>query len=65
MKRLHDHKTEQGYDLSDPAREQQIIAALGAANTGPLDAHGVAALVAFLLDVTRGQVARMRGQRWG
>ena len=62
---LHDHKVEQGYPLSDPGREEGIVRDLVAANAGPVADATVPAIVRAILDLTRAEVARLRGQTWG
>jgi chorismate mutase len=62
---LHDHKIAQGYPLSDPGREAGIVRDLTAVNAGPIADGSIPALVTAILDLTRTEVARLRGQTWG
>ena len=64
VRRLHDHKVAHGYALSDPSREQAIVAALQAANDGPMADEAVPDVVAAVLAVTLREVRRLRGQGW-
>jgi chorismate mutase len=50
---LHAYKREQGYDLTDPARERALLKTLQDANPGPLSAAGLAELHGVLLAVSR------------
>jgi chorismate mutase len=42
----------------DPERERALLAELAAANPGPLSAEGLEELVAFVLDLSKREVAR-------
>ena len=53
VRALHEHKRAEGIPLIDPAREQQLVVELQAANTGPLSDQGVAELFRHVLDLTR------------
>jgi chorismate mutase len=53
VRALHDHKRAEGIPLIDPAREEQLIVELQAANAGPLSDQGVAELFRHVLDLTR------------
>jgi chorismate mutase/prephenate dehydratase len=64
VRRLHDHKVARGYPLSDPGREAAIVAALRAANEGPVADEAIPDVVAAVLALTRSEVARLRGQDW-
>jgi len=57
-------KVARGYALSDPSREQAIVAALQAANHGPMADEAVPDVVAAVLAVTLREVRRLRGQGW-
>jgi chorismate mutase len=61
VRRLHDYKAGHGVPLSDPAREEALVAALVAANAGPLADASVPALVREVLAITRREVERLRG----
>ena len=50
---LHEHKRAEGIPLRDPAREEQLVVELQAANPGPLSSAGVAELFRHVLDLTR------------
>ena len=50
---LFEHKRQQGYPLSDPGREQALLADLAAHNAGPLSDARLAELVALVLDICR------------
>jgi chorismate mutase len=60
VQKLHDYKTQQGYDLVDAAREDWIVQYLQRCNRGPLAAEDVEALVRSVLDLTRGATTRLR-----
>jgi chorismate mutase len=53
---LHEFKRAEGIPLSDPAREEQLVVELQAANQGPMSPEGVAALFRFVLDLTRREI---------
>jgi chorismate mutase len=50
---LFAHKRANGYPISDPDREQRLLARLEAANEGPLSRERLAELVALVLDICR------------
>jgi chorismate mutase len=56
--RLKRHKEEVGLPFVDPDRENELIAALAARNGGPLTDDGLRELYAYLLDLTKREVAR-------
>jgi chorismate mutase/prephenate dehydratase len=64
VRRLHDHKTANGYSLSDPSREAAIVVSLQEANEGPMADESVPAVVSAVLSLTLGEVRRLRGQGW-
>ena len=53
---LHEYKRAEGIPLIDPAREEQLIVELQAANKGPLSPAGVAELFRHVLDLTRKEI---------
>jgi chorismate mutase len=53
---LHDYKLSEGIPLRDPRREDELVAALEAANGGPLSAPAVARFFRFVLELTREEV---------
>jgi chorismate mutase len=53
VRALHEHKRAEGIPLRDPAREEQLVVELQAANGGPLSPAGVAELFRHVLDLTR------------
>ena len=53
---LHEHKRTEGIPLRDPAREEQLVGELQAANKGPLSSDGVAELFRHVLDLTRKEI---------
>jgi chorismate mutase len=53
VRRLHNHKLEQGIPLRDPGREESMLRELADANQGPLSAAGVQDLFRHVLDLTR------------
>jgi len=53
VRALHEHKRAEGIPLRDPAREEQLVVELQAANEGPLSSAGVAELFRHVLDLTR------------
>ena len=56
VRALHEHKRAEGIPLIDPAREQQLVVELQAANAGPLSSAGVAELFRHVLDLTRKEI---------
>ena len=56
VRALHEYKRAEGIPLTDPAREEQLIVELQAANTGPLSDQGVAELFRHVLDLTRKEI---------
>jgi chorismate mutase len=53
VRALHEHKRAEGIPLRDPAREEQLVVELQAANEGPLSPAGVAELFRHVLELTR------------
>ena len=53
VRKLHEHKRTTGMPMRDPAREEAMVARLQDENGGPLSHDGVAALVHFVLGLTR------------
>jgi chorismate mutase len=58
VRELRRYKEERGIDFLDPEREAWMLADLLGANAGPLSDEGVRELLAFLLDLTKREVAR-------
>jgi chorismate mutase/prephenate dehydratase len=56
VRALHEYKRAEGIPLIDPAREEQLIVELQAANPGPLSDQGVAELFRHVLDLTRKEI---------
>ena len=56
VRALHEHKRSEGIPLRDPAREEQLVVELQAANEGPLSSGGVAELFRHVLDLTRKEI---------
>ena len=56
VRRLHQHKLENGLPLRDPGREESLIGRLQEANGGPLSADGVAELFHCVLDLVRREI---------
>ena len=56
VRALHEHKRAEGIPLRDPAREEQLVVELQAANDGPLSPAGVAELFRHVLDLTRKEI---------
>jgi chorismate mutase / prephenate dehydratase len=56
VRALHEYKRAEGIPLIDPAREEQLIVELQAANAGPLSDQGVAELFRHVLDLTRKEI---------
>jgi chorismate mutase len=52
------YKDSRGFSFVDPERERALLAELAAANPGPLSAEGLEELVAFVLDLSKREVAR-------
>jgi chorismate mutase len=63
VRALHDHKQATGTPLADPGRETEIRNRLRA-QAPELSEAAVAQLVTAVLQVTRQEVARLRGQDW-
>jgi chorismate mutase len=61
VQRLHEYKTEQGYSLTDPGREDWIVQYLQRCNRGPISAEEVSTLIRFVLEQTRRETVRLRG----
>ena len=55
---LRRYKEEHGLDFFDPDREHWMLDDMLASNAGPLTDEGVRELLAFLLDLTKREVAR-------
>ena len=55
---LRRHKEERGLTFVDPERERWMLGDLARANGGPLSDRGVEELLAFLLELTKREVAR-------
>lgn len=56
--KLKRHKEEVGLPFLDPDREDELISALAAQNGGPLSGDGLRELYAYVLDLTKREVAR-------
>ena len=56
--KLKRHKEEVGLPFLDPDREDELISALAAQNGGPLSCDGLRELYAYVLDLTKREVAR-------
>jgi chorismate mutase len=56
VRALHEHKRAEGIPLRDPAREEQLVVELQAANPGPLSSAGVGELFRHVLDLTRKEI---------
>jgi chorismate mutase len=56
VRALHEYKRAEGIPLRDPAREEQLVVELQAANHGPLSPSGVAELFRHILDLTRKEI---------
>ena len=57
--RLRRHKAENGYPFVDPAREEQLIRQLVAANPGPLSAAAVEELFRAIVEIGKREAARL------
>jgi chorismate mutase len=57
------HKRTHGQPLSAPERERWLYEHLAEANAGPLSAGGLAELVAFVLELTKQELAQGEGTR--
>jgi chorismate mutase len=62
VQRLHEYKREQGYSLTDTAREDWIVQYLQRCNRGPISPDEVSTLIRFVLDQTRRETIRLRGE---
>jgi chorismate mutase len=58
VRRIRDHKREQGIDFVDPEQERRLVAERQAANAGPLSDEGVEQLLRFVLDLTKRELGR-------
>jgi 3-deoxy-7-phosphoheptulonate synthase/chorismate mutase len=47
--KLHAHKRSQGYEVFDPAREEQVVAAAVSASAGPISDAGLRELYGVIL----------------
>jgi chorismate mutase len=56
VRALHEHKVANGIPLRDSAREEEMLAALSAGNSGPLSDAGVERFFRFVLDLTRSEL---------
>jgi chorismate mutase/prephenate dehydratase len=54
---LHAHKRAHGYDVFDPAREEQVIATVLRANGGPLSDEGLRELFGLILSLCTREAA--------
>jgi chorismate mutase/prephenate dehydratase len=54
---LHAHKRVRGYDVFDPAREEQVIATVLRANGGPLSDEGLRELFGLILSLCTREAA--------
>jgi chorismate mutase len=55
---LHAHKRAQGYEVFDPAREEQVVAAVLRANGGPLSDEGLRELYGVILPLCTREAAQ-------
>jgi chorismate mutase len=55
---LHAHKRARGYEVFDPAREEQVIAAVLRSNGGPLSDEGLRELYSLILPLCTREAAR-------
>jgi chorismate mutase len=55
---LHAHKRARGYEVFDPAREEQVIAAVLRSNGGPLSDDGLRELYGLILPLCTREAAR-------
>ena len=56
VRALHEYKRAEGIPVRDPAREEQLVVELQAANQGPLSPAGVGELFRHVLDLTRKEI---------
>ena len=56
--RIKRYKDSRGFSFVDPDRERALLAELAAGNPGPLSSEGLEELVAFVLDLSKREVAR-------
>jgi chorismate mutase/prephenate dehydratase len=57
VQELHAHKRARGYEVSDPAREEQVVAAVLRANGGPLSDEGLRELYGVILPLCTREAA--------
>jgi chorismate mutase len=56
---LHTHKRARGYEVFDPAREEQVVAAVLRSNGGPLSDEGLRELYGVILQLCTREAARV------
>ena len=56
VRRLREHKAEQGFDFVDRAQEQRVVERLAEANQGPISEDGLRELYRALLELTKREV---------
>jgi chorismate mutase len=54
---LHAHKRARGYEVFDPAREEQVVAAVLSGNAGPLSDQGLRELYGVILPLCTREAA--------
>ena len=57
VRALHAHKRERGYEVHDPAREEEVVRRVAAANGGPISDAGLAELYRVLLPLLTREAA--------
>jgi chorismate mutase len=58
VRELHAHKRARGYAVHDPAREEQVLTDVAAANAGPISEEGLRELYRTLLPLLTREAAR-------
>ncbi|HET8607752.1 MAG TPA: chorismate mutase [Gaiellaceae bacterium] len=58
VRRVRRHKAERGVPFIDPAQEQRLLAALAAANGGPISEAGLRELFSVVLALSKREAAR-------
>ena len=61
VQKLHVYKAEKGYEMTDLSREDWLTQYLQRCNRGPLSQDELAAIWRTLIEITKREAARLRG----